>query len=425
MGGPERPHEHLHGGDAMRIDSGTSSGFTGGLQNGISAALALQSSSRLERAGIATRVGSFAGSFANTRPTVNAAGPIGGSASAIGDLGRQLAELRTLIERGDGKGPGLGLDMGEIERLAAAVDRALGGASQSASPYVIDDVDFVVANPEVTRATIPNGGSVDVSVSVAVPGERAGLFMNFQRSQLDLNTGSAFVVELGTQLGSVQLSFGSGTSLDSIVQAINTEGTAIGLRADVERSAPFTPFESFYQGIKVTSFDLGEDAIVSVRVIDDGGANASFLDNQFGVMPIGGEPGSLPDIDSALTFATMARNGLELSDRGEDMRAFINGYEATVSGQSISIDEPELAVSMDLRRIGFAPGSRFGANFTGFGRAFTIRAADDARLGAGGQSLLDGVGSGDREGSLAAIDRLLDALGADARRPGLAFDGRG
>ncbi len=409
MVGLERPGKHLHGGDAMRIDSGINTGFTGGLQNGISAALALQSSSRLERAAIVSRP---VGSFAGTRPTVSSTSTIGGSTSALGDLGRQLAELRTLIERGDGKGPGLGLDLGEIERLARAVDRALGGASPSTSPYVIDDVDFVVANPEVTRATIPNGEAVDVNVNVTSPGERAGLFIEIGSERIEGQTSSSFTLELSGALGTQEFSFPSGASLATIVSDINRFSEVTGVQA--ERVA----FGSEI-GVKVTSFDVGADAFARVRIIDDGGIRFGR-----GVSVISGEDDGTP-LGPYNSFAVMEASGSEVGDRGRDIEATINGYQATVSGHTISIDEPELALSMDLRRIGLAPGSPFGANFAGFGRAFTIRAADDARLAGGGQSLVDGVSSGDREGSVAAIDRLLDALGYDARRPGLAFDGRG
>lgn len=424
MGGPERPGKHLHGGDAMRIDSGINTGFPGGLQNGISAALALQSSSRLERAAIASRP---VGSFAGTRPTVGSASTIGGSSSALGDLGRQLAELRTLIERGDGKGSGLGLDLGEIERLARAVDQALGDSPLvSDGPFDVQLVDPVVADFNIERLPLNGDEFLDIDVHVVEPGERAALYMDFGETLVSAKPGAPtnrgpFEFQLFTRDRGFAFAFSSGTSLATVADTVTQSLRQSSDNQENDFNAAFAEVDPSGTGIRFGTYNVGEQASLRMRVVSGG----EWLDGR-GVAPLRGFEGAQPSDDGFISAEALQDNGAEVVDSGRNIKATINGEPAFSFGQKIFVTSSQMRLDITLRRIEQVPGSRFAANFTGLDTAFSVRRLPGGEL-AGPPSVALGaaIAQGDAGGAFAEIDRLLDALGYDARRPGLAFDGRG
>jgi flagellin len=220
-----------------------------------------------------------------------------------------------------------------IDRVAAATSfqgiKLLNGNFD----YTVNSVDASVADYKVNGAKLTFEGTRDVNVQVTQSAQVGALALSFGGANLDLGGVAAaptenFVIEIGGSQGSRELSFTSGTSLDDIAETINTFTDVTGVEATVSGTA-----------IRLASTEFGSNELVSVRVIDDGGAVGD------GVLTYEAQDNNAADTGSAVAF-TAASN--RITDYGQDLGATINGINATTVGKTARINTDFLDVEVEL-----------------------------------------------------------------------------
>ncbi|HVZ94587.1 MAG TPA: flagellin hook IN motif-containing protein, partial [Phycisphaerales bacterium] len=130
---------------------------------------------------------------------------------------------------------------------------------------VADSVSNVAA-----KGYIPPGGSRDVEIEVTASARHGNLYFTFNGDNINLGgSGSSdgasrqLVINVVGSKGSQQLSFASGTTLNSVVAAINTYRDATGVEAVLSGAG--------VQQIHLQSTGFGSREFVSVNVLDSGG----------------------------------------------------------------------------------------------------------------------------------------------------------
>ncbi|MBX3351960.1 MAG: flagellin [Phycisphaeraceae bacterium] len=216
-----------------------------------------------------------------------------------------------------------------IDRVAAATSfqgiKLLNGNFD----YTVNGVDADVANYKVNGAKLTYQGTRDVNVQVTQSAQVGALALSFGGGSIDLaDASSRFVIEIGGSQGSRELSFSSGTSLDDIADTINTFTDVTGVQATVSGTA-----------IRLASTEFGSSELVSVRVLDDGGAAGD------GVFTYEAANNNAANVGSATTFATAANR---ITDYGQDLGATINGINATTVGKTARINTDFLDVEIEL-----------------------------------------------------------------------------
>lgn len=178
------------------------------------------------------------------------------------------------------------------------------------------------------------GASLDVDVVVTTSAQQGQLFLDFGGASLDLNgngsLNSSFTIEVIGSLGSRELSFASGTSNADIAAAINTFTDVTGVTASANGD-----------GVTLVTQNFGGDEFVSVKVVNDGGAQGD------GIVRFEDGDASTLLASAAATFAsTAAENGVR--DAGQDLVANINGVNAVSNGRTIRVNTDVLDVELTL-----------------------------------------------------------------------------
>jgi flagellin len=199
--------------------------------------------------------------------------------------------------------------------------------------YTTTNVDAGVTDFKVNGAKLAYGGDIDVRAVVTTSAQKAGLVLS-TAGALNLNggTNSAFTIEVTGSLGSRELSFASGTSAQSIIDAINTFTDVTGVEANSISGT---------SSIKLTSDEFGSNAFVSVRVVND----ANLQGTGTGIFNLNADDTNTADASTVTAFtATGATNGIR--DIGQDVVATINGIRATADGKTARINTDFLDVSV-------------------------------------------------------------------------------
>ncbi len=199
--------------------------------------------------------------------------------------------------------------------------------------YTVESIDAGVSDFRVNGAKLTKGQNLDVEAIVTQSAQKAGLLLNFNASQIDLGTGSSFTFEVAGALGSRELSFSSGATVDNIVAAINTFSDVTGVKAEAFQSG------SGNTGVKLVSSEYGSDQFVSVKVVDDGAIGSA---TGVGIFQLQSDDFSKAT-GSATAFGS-ANNGIR--DKGQDIAASINGIKATATGRTASINTDFLNVEI-------------------------------------------------------------------------------
>lgn len=251
----------------------------------------------------------------------------------------------------------------QIDSILQTIDRVASATSfqgtkllNGSLDYSVSNVDSQVESFKVNGAKLEFGDTLDVEVSVTQSAQVGGFFVQFGAGALDLtNADSQLVIEVAGSKGSRELSFSSGATVTAIVDTINTFKDVTGVEATISGT----------DNLRLTSVDRGGDEFVTLRVLDDGGQTAG------GVVAL--------DTASELT-ATIASNvnwndnglGNGLTDKGQDVEAFINGQKATTKGTVARVNTDFLDVEVDLK---WTSGSASGGGVGKVGGAnptFTI-----------------------------------------------------
>ncbi|MBY0313148.1 MAG: flagellin, partial [Phycisphaerales bacterium] len=218
----------------------------------------------------------------------------------------------------------------QIDSILQTIDRVAGSTSfqgkrllNGSLDYQVNSVATGVTDFKVNGAKLASGSSLAVNAIVTQSAQQAGLFLSAGAAALDLSAASAqFVIEVGGSKGSRELSFSSGTTLNSIRDSINSFTNVTGVSAIVSGT-----------GIRLSSTDFGSSEFTSVRVINAGGLTTGTT----GVYDRTDTNFNTNDTSTRKAFNTSAiTNGYRQS--GQDINATINGVRATASGKTARVN---------------------------------------------------------------------------------------
>jgi len=232
--------------------------------------------------------------------------------------------------------------IGAIGRAESAVTEAAGG--RQPLPTELGLSYSLVRNEAITtRASGAFNGAppadVNLDVEVTTSAQQAGFILSFGAG--DLNLGGAigsdgarnqFVIEIAGDKGVRELSFASGTQIESIAAAIDSFTDVTGVRAVVSGSR-----------ILVKSEDFGRDEFVSVRVNDNGQLNITHA--YAGLYRL--QPGDANQANPAdgILFSALSNSA---TDHGQDVQATIGGVPATTRGLNVIANTPQWRINLDL-----------------------------------------------------------------------------
>ncbi len=229
----------------------------------------------------------------------------------------------------------------QIDSILQTVDRVADQTSFQGTKLLNGNFDFRVSSQASGIADLRvngakfEGTSLDVDVLVTQSAQRAGQFLSFGGTNLDLGgsgatdgASSTFVVEISGSLGSREFSFASGTTVAQIADTVNTFSDVLGVSAVASGN-----------GVRLQSSEFGSSEFVTTKIVDD----AQQAGNVTGYSATGfGTPGaSLGALNS-----TAATNGIR--DVGQDLGATINGIVATTDGKTAKIDTDFLNLEISL-----------------------------------------------------------------------------
>jgi len=254
----------------------------------------------------------------------------------------------------------------QIDSILQTIDRVAGATSFQGQRLLngnlglaTSGVSAAVEDFRVDGAKINFGDTRDVNVLVTQSAQNAGFFLSFGGGGDGVtfgDSGGQFVVEVGGSLGSRELTFSSGATLQQVADAINTFSDITGVSAAVSTTGR--------SGIRLDSVELGEDEFVSVTVVDDAGGNLEGG----GIFTLSAtDTTAVSSPATALTTFGAADNGV--TDFGQDVQATINGVEAVTDGTTAAINTDFLSIELDLSE---TAGAGANAQTLGGFKALTI-----------------------------------------------------
>lgn len=227
----------------------------------------------------------------------------------------------------------------QIDSILQTIDRISGATSFQGKKllngnldYTTTGVDAGVSDFRVNGAKLAFDSDLEVQAVITTSAQQAGLFLSLG-GPLNLNGGlnSAFTIEITGSLGSRELSFTSGTSIDTIVTAINTFSDVTGVVANAEGTT----------ALKLASDQYGSNAFVSTSIVQ----SADIQGTGIGIFQLEGDDFNTADAATITAFnAPTALNGVR--DDGQDVVATINGIQATADGRTARINTDFLDVEM-------------------------------------------------------------------------------
>lgn len=211
-----------------------------------------------------------------------------------------------------------------LKLLDGSLGYSLSGVNQS-----------LIGKTEVFAANFGTRSNIQVDVEVVGSAQQAQLFARTDFSNVvagatDGVLVSGITLEIAGPDGVQVIAFGSGTSTDDMVAAVNALSDSTGVKAERINAA------SIASGIRFFSTTYGTDAFVSVTRLGNSG-------QFFGTaqLPNNAAPSTL-DFTSAATFNSATR------DLGKDVVALVNGALARGRGTELSIRNGTLEMQVLL-----------------------------------------------------------------------------
>jgi flagellin len=291
---------------------------------------------RAEKVGITTAID-------NAERASNILGTAEGGLSEVSSL---LTELQGLVGQAANSG---GLSKEELDANQLQVDSILSTVNRIAGATAFQGTKLLNGNLDYTTSTVGNSAVTDLRVnSAAVPdGQTVNVLVQTVQSAQTANlgatggtvSGGSVTLEVSGNLGSVQLTFASGTTISSIVTAINAATQTTGVSAAVS-GADFN----------VQSTSYGASQFVGLKTIS-------------GVYAVNG-------------------NG---KDAGRDAVVTINGAAASVDGKTVSYRSGNLDVEFTITDVMNVNNQSKSFGITGGGATFSLGSkvtlADRASIG--------------------------------------------
>lgn len=294
----------------------------------------------------------------------------GAGLSSIDATRRGLNEVSALLDQltdrvnslaagKDPSGDTQGIIDGLIESIQDAASRTgLGGFAGDG--FSVGDIARQVTNLSVYNVKLAPGQEERVEIDVRASAQQAGLFMDFAGGVLDLAGPSrSFTIEVGGRNGTKELTFSSGTSAESIAQAINAFAKQTGVDARLSGT-----------GVRLESHATGSAELTSIRVLDDGGAS----DDAGRIYRMRTDNALAADPETKMTFdSIIAHSGSGIRDKGQDAEVWVNGQKAAVYGSEVLASNDKFSAMFYLDRL---PGASSGPDAQRLGKftGFAIRA---------------------------------------------------
>ncbi|XAL98772.1 flagellin [Phycisphaeraceae bacterium D3-23] len=248
----------------------------------------------------------------------------------------------------------------QIDSILQTIDRIAASTSFQGTKLLNGTFDFnvsgvaaTVEDYQINAAKLKFGENRDVDVLVTQSAQHGALFLSVGAAGLDLSAADAsFVFEIAGSIGSREFTFGSGTTLASIADSVNTFTDVTGVSAVASGN---------YIELKSTGF--GDSEFVSLQVNDAAG--------QAGGVKLA----SALDEDALNVAAGTAFSALSnpVRDEGQDIGATVNGVQAVTNGKNVSINTDFLDVSFELTDAGAQALAAISAlTITGGGAQFNL-----------------------------------------------------
>lgn len=235
----------------------------------------------------------------------------------------------------------------QIDSVLQSIDRIANGTSFQGIKLLNGNFDYQAQNVSAAvsdfriNASKFNGANLDVEIVVTQSAQQGQVYLSVGGTSLNFGDAAqgSFTIEISGNKGNRELSFASGTTLNTIVNTINSFTDVTGVTASVAASG------SFSTGLSLISEDFGSDEFVSVKVINDAGINGAA--SQFGVYGFDANDATTVLTTGATQFdSTAGRNGVR--DAGQNIAATVNGIEATARGKTLRINTDFLDVETTL-----------------------------------------------------------------------------
>ena len=259
------------------------------------------------------------------------------------EVNNLLVELQSLVGQ-SANDAGLSTEEKEanqlqIDSIIQTIDRIADSTSFQGTKllngtfdYQVDSVDAGVEDYQVNGAKLGHGDTRDVQVLVTQSAQHGALFMSMGGT-LDMSgQGESLTFEVAGSKGSRQFTFASGTSMDDVVEAINTYSDVTGVVASAGTVTSSTG------GVVLRSTEFGGNEFVSVDIINDANVDG-------GVYTMSATDETTVATASGVDFAA-ATNAIR--DDGQDIGATINGISASTNGKTARINTDFLDVEITL-----------------------------------------------------------------------------
>jgi flagellin len=306
--------------------------------------------------------------IANASQAGNVVGTAEGGLSEISNLLTQLQGLVGQAANGGALSSGqVSADQLQVDSILNTINRIAGNTTFEGTQLLNGNLDYVTSgvktsalqNLQINSALLPDTGALAVNIKVTGSAKTAEI-----TSTIGTVTGGALTLQVAGNLGSVQLSFASGTKASAIANAI----TAVEAQTGVTASATLSAGTS--KGLTLISQDYGASQFVSVKATSG-------------------------------AYAFSASNAT-----GKDATVTVNGSDANVNGLHVTYSTAGLDFGVDLASGLNSVGSTESFNITGGGANFALGAlVNDSGRASIGISDVSTASLGD------ATDGYLDTIG--------------
>lgn len=254
----------------------------------------------------------------NSQKAINIVGTAEGSLSEVNNLLlsiRQLAIDSANIGAADEEG--LAANQAEVDSALNSIDRIADTTQYAGKKLLNGNAGFETSNVStsieklsISRVKLGTQESADINYKITSAAEFASISVDLGASTLDTDS----TIQVTGSEGSQQISFGAGSSLQDIVDAVDALHENTGVTARLDSAANTIVF---------SSTEVGGDAFLRIEDIDGNGKLLGTLD-------------------------TTTNSVSSVNDKGKDISGTINGTVAQGVGRTLSINTPVFSGSISF-----------------------------------------------------------------------------
>ena len=199
-----------------------------------------------------------------------------------------------------------------------------------------------IAEVNVNAAKLIDGAAMTVATTVTTSAQTGTLYL----SGNGLSNSGTLTIQLGTGRGTTELTFAASATNSAIASGINAVKEITGISASTSAAI-----------VTLNSVDFGSDAYVSVEILAGDADHVAAFD---------------------LTSSVAGTASTDLTDKGVDVVAIVNGSLATGDGKILTIRTAMLDASIELTIAQATSTTSSSFTITGGGSDFAIGSKVDA-----------------------------------------------